>query len=156
MMGNEEKILTLLETMNERMASMEDGLGSVKSDLGSVKDDLGNVKSDLRSVKDDLGNVKSDLRSVKDDLGNVKNDLGNLEKGQDILARQVSKLTEDVQEIRQSQVRMENELTEKVSALFDAREVQNDVNERIVTALERIEAKVDVLQLETAHLRRVK
>ena len=36
-------------------------------------------------------------------------------------------LTEDVQAIRQSQVQMENELIEKVRALFDAREVQNDI-----------------------------
>ena len=45
---------------------------------------------------------------------------------------------------------MENELTEKVQALFDAREVQNDINERALNALERIEAKIDVLQLEAA------
>ena len=62
----------------------------------------------------------------------------------------------DSDKIDASQVRMENELTEKVRSLFDAREVQNDVNERIVSTLERVEAKVDVLQLETAHLRRVK
>ncbi|WP_235811146.1 hypothetical protein [Syntrophomonas wolfei] len=61
-----------------------------------------------------------------------------------------------VDKVDASQVRMENELTEKVRALFDAREVQNDINERIIMALGRIEAKVDVLQLETAHLRRVK
>lgn len=61
-----------------------------------------------------------------------------------------------VDKIDASQVRMENELTEKVRALFDAREAQNDVNERTVFTLERIEAKVDVLQMETAHLRRVK
>ena len=42
---------------------------------------------------------------------------------------------------------MENEVIDKVRALFDARETQNDINERITSALERIEAKVDVLQL---------
>ena len=36
------------------------------------------------------------------------------------------------------------------------REAQNEMNERMITTLGRIEAKVDVLQLETAHLRRVK
>lgn len=72
------------------------------------------------------------------------------------IAGQVSSLTGEIKEVRQSQVRMENELTEKVRALFDAREVQNDTNEQLMSALDRIEAKVDVLQLETAHLRRVK
>jgi len=83
-------------------------------------------------------------------LEKMDNRLGNLENGQDILARQVNTLTEDVQNIRQSQVRMENELTEKVRALFDTRQVQNDVNERIIYSLNRIEAKLDVLQMETA------
>jgi uncharacterized protein YlxW (UPF0749 family) len=82
--------------------------------------------------------------------------LESMQQGQNIIAKQVNELSEEVKDIRQSQVRMENELTEKVRALFDAREVQNNVNERIINTLERVEAKVDVLQLETAHLRRVK
>ncbi|MGI6453669.1 MAG: hypothetical protein ACOX0E_09440 [Syntrophomonadaceae bacterium] len=61
-----------------------------------------------------------------------------------------------ISKIDASQARMENEFTEKIRALYDAREVQNDVNERIISTLGRIEAKIDVLQLETAHLRRVK
>jgi len=39
------------------------------------------------------------------------------------------KLETKVDKIDASQVRMENELTEKVRALFDAREVQNDVSQ---------------------------
>lgn len=89
-------------------------------------------------------------------LEKMDNRLGNLENGQDILSRQVNTLTEDVQNIRQSQVRMENELIEKVRALFDTREVQNDVNEKIIYSLNRIEAKLDVLQMETASVRMVK
>lgn len=66
------------------------------------------------------------------------------------------KLETKVDKIDASQVRMENELTEKVRSLFDAREVQNDVNEKMLYSLNRIEAKVDVLQMETANIRRVK
>ena len=66
------------------------------------------------------------------------------------------KLETKVDRIDASQVRMENELTEKVRSLFDAREVQNDVNEKMLYSLNRIEAKVDVLQMETANIRRVK
>jgi ABC-type phosphate transport system auxiliary subunit len=74
----------------------------------------------------------------------------------DTLAHDVSNLNSKVDKIDASQVRMENELTEKVRALFDAREVQNDVNEKMLYSLNRIEAKVDVLQMETANIRRVK
>jgi uncharacterized protein Yka (UPF0111/DUF47 family) len=54
--------------------------------------------------------------------------LESMQQGQNIIAKQVNELSE----------------------------VQNNVNERIINTLERVEAKVDVLQLETAHLRRVK
>ncbi len=75
---------------------------------------------------------------------------------QEFVVEHIVKLSEGQEKMRQNVSVMENELTEKISALFDAREVQNDVNERIITSLDRIEAKIDILQLETAHLRQVK
>lgn len=82
---------------------------------------------------------------------------------QELVIKQLQTLTEGQQMLNEkvnmidtNQVGMENELTEKIRGLYDFREVQNDVNERIISTLERLEAKVDVLQLETAHLRRVK
>jgi hypothetical protein len=76
--------------------------------------------------------------------------LETLQQGQDMIAKQVNELSEGQEELRKSVATMENELTEKVQALFDAREVQNDINERALNALERIEAKIDVLKLEAA------
>ena len=75
---------------------------------------------------------------------------------QELIVKHLMELSTDVKQIQESQVRMESELTEKISGLYDFRQVQDDVNEGIKSSLERIEAKVDVLQLETAHLRRVK
>ena len=75
---------------------------------------------------------------------------------QEFVVEHIVKLSEGQEKMRQNVSVMENELTEKISALFDARAVQNDVNERIITSLDRIEAKIDILQLETAHLRQVK
>ena len=82
---------------------------------------------------------------------------------QELVIKQLQTLTEGQQMLSEkvniidlNQIRMENELTEKIRGLYDFREVQNDVNERIISTLDRLEAKVDVLQLETAHLRRVK
>ncbi|NPV27363.1 MAG: hypothetical protein HPY81_07970 [Firmicutes bacterium] len=72
--------------------------------------------------------------------------LTKLEEGQEVLGDRLIKL----------EARLENEVIEKVRALFDARETQSSINDRIIAALERIEAKVDVLQMETAHLRRIK
>lgn len=79
-------------------------------------------------------------------LETIAADVTDLKKGQTTLESHVDKL----------ELRMENEVIDKIRALFDAREVQNDVNDRIIDVLNRIEAKVDVLQMETASIRRVK
>ena len=51
---------------------------------------------------------------------------------------------------------IEHDITIKISALYDSREVQKDHNIRVDEALDRIEKKVEVLQLETSSLRRIK
>ena|GEM_PF-1027898 len=53
------------------------------------------------------------------------------------------------------EMRMENEVIDKIKILFDAREVQNESLANIAETLNRVEAKLDVLQLETAHIRRL-
>ena len=100
--------------------------------------------------------VLQQLRSLNEGQKNYTEKSNTLEQGQNLLAKHVTELVSNVNKLSESQVRMENELTEKVRALFDAREVQNNINERIITSLDRIEAKVEVLQLETASIRRVK
>lgn len=107
------------------------------------------ILSILESMQTDIGGLKAGQDSL-----NAK--VAGLEQGQNMIAKQVNELSAETKAVGESQVRMENELTEKVRALFDAREVQNDVNEKIMNTLDRIEAKVDVLQMETASIRRVK
>ena len=51
---------------------------------------------------------------------------------------------------REGFARMENDMGAKVSALFDAREVQMDVNERVCSSLQRIESKLDRISLRVA------
>ena len=62
----------------------------------------------------------------------------------------------DVQGVKNIQLRMENDLNDKIGKVFDFIDAQRDVNKEIVESLNRIEVKVEVLQLETAHIRRVK
>jgi len=51
---------------------------------------------------------------------------------------------------------LEHDVTNKIGAIFDFRELQIDHNQKTRDALERIESKVEVLQLETSNLRRIK
>ena len=50
--------------------------------------------------------------------------------------------------------RIENEIIEIIRALYDARSVQEDIHSKIIDTLDRIEAKLDVLQMETTSIRK--
>lgn len=79
--------------------------------------------------------------------------LGKILENQTEMTTQLKELNSRVTSIETT---MENELNDRIRALYDARQVQNDVNERVLGSLERIEQKVDTLQLETLHIRKVK
>ncbi|HZJ84806.1 MAG TPA: hypothetical protein VFD02_04530 [Syntrophomonadaceae bacterium] len=110
MMNNEEKILALLENMDGRFDKMDER----------------------------LGNMDGRFDKIDERLGNMDGRMEGFEAGQGVLVNQVMQLTEDVQAVRQSQVGMENEFTEKIRALFDAREVSLDYFASIKSELVRI------------------
>ncbi len=68
------------------------------------------------------------------------------------LAGQVNSLTGEIKEVHQSQVRMENELTDKVRALFDAREVTLDYFASIKNELVRLNEGQDQVKRLICHL----
>lgn len=86
------------------------------------------------------------------------------EKFQELVLEHLVKLSQDNTEIKQNiqtiderlekvesaVIRIENDHGDKLQALFDAREAQIDVNERIFDALNRIEGKVDRLALKVS------
>lgn len=79
------------------------------------------------------------------------------EKFQGLVLDHLVRLTQDNTEIKDrlekvegAVVRIENDHGDKSQALFDAREAQIDVNERIFDALNRIEGKVDRLALKVS------
>jgi len=79
--------------------------------------------------------------------------LGKILENQTETNFQLKELTSRVQKI---EANVENNLSYKIKALFDAREVQNEKNDTIINTLGRIETKIEILQMETAHVRKVK
>lgn len=100
--------------------------------------------------------VLEHMAKITQELNELKSGYNELRQGQNELKQGQDELRQGQKELRQAVARIEQQHGEKLSALFDAREVQNNVNEKILSTLERMEAKLDVLQLETAHIRRVK
>jgi len=79
--------------------------------------------------------------------------LGKILENQTETNSQLKELTSRVQKI---ETKVENDLGYKIKALIDAREVQNEKNDTIINTLERIETKIEILQMGTAHVRKVK
>ena len=79
------------------------------------------------------------------------------EKFQQLVLDHLVRLTQDntvikerLEKVESAVIRIENDHGDKLQALFDAREAQIDVNERIFEALKRIEGKVDYLALKVS------
>ncbi|KJS45909.1 MAG: hypothetical protein VR66_28155, partial [Peptococcaceae bacterium BRH_c23] len=72
------------------------------------------------------------------------------------LKADVSELKADVSELRNSQVRMEAEFHNQITALHDFRVGQERVNQEVKNELLILGTKMGELQMETAHLRVVK
>ncbi len=149
-MNNEEKILQMLDLIvNEvsglkgNVCELKDDVSGLKSDVCELKDDVSGLKGDVSELKGDVNLLKNDVSELKDGQKNLETRQENLENGQNILVKQVVKLTNDVEGIRQSQVRMENDLTEKIRALFDDRSINQDYFKSIKKSLAKIE---DTLQ----------
>lgn len=63
------------------------------------------------------------------------------------------KLTQEIHQlVGKLEMRIENEVIEKIRRLYDDRQVQNETVLDIIGTLNRMEAKLDVLHLETAHI----
>lgn len=94
--------------------------------------------------------VLQQLKVLTEGQQEIRGDINTLKQGQHETNKRLDSLETGQKRL---ELRMENEVIEKVSALFDVREVQSDINQQIINTLRRMEAKIDVLQMETAHIR---
>jgi len=83
--------------------------------------------------------MRSGLDEVRGGLGEVRGGLDEVRGGLDEVRKDLTKLS----------AKVEGEMFEKIRGLYDAREVQNHTNERILSALESIETKLHVVQVDT-------
>ena len=94
-------------------------------------------------VLEHLANLTQEITELKQDNSVIKHEITELKQDNSVIKY-------DLTHIKESVIRIENDHGEKLKALFDAREVQIDVNERICETLNRIEGKVDRLTLKVS------
>ena len=77
-------------------------------------------------------------------------------QGQTELKQEIGEVKTDLREVKDRQTIMETEFKETIGGIFDFIESQRNVNQEVVERLERVETKIEVLQLETARIRQVR
>lgn len=114
-------VLQQLQTLTQGQVRLDLRFGEVESRLGNVEKGQGRLEARLDSVE--KGQTRLGVR-----LDGVESCLGVVEKGQLRL-----------------EARIEGQVMDKISALFDDREVQND-------RFERMESKIDAVFADTRYL----
>ncbi|MEA4883358.1 MAG: hypothetical protein VB144_06840 [Clostridia bacterium] len=132
---------------------MQELLKQILGKVDQIGSDVSTLKTDVSTLKTDVSTLKTDVSVLKEGQQRLEGRMEDFEQGQ-------IRIETRMEDLDQGQIcietRMENVVIDKIRALFDAREVQNDSIADIREVLGRVEAKVDVLQLETSSLRKLK
>lgn len=98
------------------------------------------------------------FQNITGELKNLNRQVANMEEGQSRLASVVDKLEVRLGTVEKGQLKLEtkleNEVADKIRALFDDREVQNDKLARMEDKLERVANDTAYLVSEAARLKR--
>lgn len=114
------------------------------------------LESMMEQIVKMVGQNNVAINEMRQDIAKLNQGQEELRQGQENIRQDINGLNQGQEELRQSQARMEHNLTDKVRALFDAREIQNEVNSKILTQLDRIELKIQSHDVQISVLDRTK
>lgn len=118
---------------------MSEGLlQEILHELKGMKSELTDVKSEMADMRSEMTDMKTEMTNVKRELGSLNQRVGSLEAGQQKLA-----------------MKIENEVIDKIRALFDDREMQNHRLDRIDVKLENIIVDLSYLVTKVSRLEKV-
>lgn len=98
------ELRNILFSIQGSIAGFQNDMSDVKNDIADMKTDIANMKTDITNIKADITNMKTDIANMKTDITNMKSDIVQL-KGS----------------VKTIELKLENEVDRKISALFDAR-----------------------------------
>ena len=98
------ELRNILFSIQGSIAGFQNDMSDVKNDIADMRTDIANMKTDITNMKADITNMKTDITNMKADVTNMKSDIVQL-KGS----------------VKTIELKLENEIDRKISALFDAR-----------------------------------
>ena len=69
LVNNEDKILAMLERMEERQSKTESILVQIQADVTDLKADVTDLKSDMVVVKADISEIKEQVQDIDTSIG---------------------------------------------------------------------------------------
>lgn len=97
------ELRNILFSIQGSIAGFQNDMSDVKNDIADMRTDIANMKTDITNMKTDIANMKTDITNMKADITNMKSDIVQL-KGS----------------VKTIELKLENEIDRKISALFDA------------------------------------
>lgn len=98
------ELRNILFSIQGSIVGFQNDMSDVKNDIADMRTDIANMKADITNMKTDITNMKTDITNMKADITNMKSDIVQL-KGS----------------VKTIELKLENEIDRKISALFDAR-----------------------------------
>ena len=98
------ELRNILFSIQGSIAGFQNDMSDVKNDIADMRTDIANMKTDITNMKTDITNMKADITNMKSDITNMKSDIVQL-KGS----------------VKTIELKLENEIDRKISALFDSR-----------------------------------
>ena len=98
------ELRNILFSIQGSIAGFQNDMSDVKNDIADMKTDIANMKTDITNMKTDITNMKADITNMKADITNMKSDIVQLRGS-----------------VKTIELKLENEVDRKISALFDAR-----------------------------------
>ena len=103
-------------------------LFSIQGSIIDLQSDMSDMKNDMAGMKTDITNMKTDITNMKADIINVKSDIKELQGS-----------------VKKIELKLENEIDRKISALFDElryRKENKETREKVAS----LEMRVDNLE----------
>ena len=98
------ELRNILFSIQGSIAGFQNDMSDVKNDIADMRTDIANMKTDITNMKTDITNMKADITNMKADITNMKSDIVQLRGS-----------------VKTIELKLENEIGRKISALFDAR-----------------------------------
>jgi len=133
---DQQQIMEILAKILESQNGLGKNQEATNQEMNAMSQKMNAMGQEMNATNQEMNAMGQEMNAMSQDF-NTK---------QDAMSKKLEKI----------ELSIEHDITVKISALYDSREVQKDHNVRVDETLDRIEKKVEVLQLETSSLRRIK